>query len=596
MDPKPPPVPSPTPPKSTPSTTVVGGFPWQAPAQPAGPTPPSVPGPAFPQTQAPPLPSRSPNGPPPVPGGQIAAAPAPRAKAAPISTPATATPRITTPRTHAPAAFDDDEDVAVFTLPTLDSIPSLRELFQRSPPLTVSLAVHVVVLVMLAIWMIPMSQQRRVMLDMSFASPTITEAEERGVEIKAPTPEPEKEQVVEVAVSEKPPVEDPVAAPPPAEEMEQTPGTASDRAEATAPVVGSLLDGRTEGRRDALVLAFGGSEATEAAVARALDWMAKQQQKKDGLWSLQGPYADGGSQENRLAATAMALLAFQGAGNTSRHGRHREVVARGWKGLLAHQLPEGNFDLPPMPSQQMLYAHAQATIALCELYGMTRDDTYAGPARRAIAYALAAQGPNGGWRYEPRRPGDMSVTGWYLMALKSAQMAGIDVPEEAFAGIGRFVESVAVKDGAQYGYRRDTPHRPPVQVTRAVSAEGLLCLLYLGTRREDRRLTLGVELLLGDDFFDYENAKDVYAWYYVAQVLHHYGGEPWDRWNDRMREVLPAKQVTKGGDAGSWDPSLDKWGHAGGRLFVTAFCSFMLEVYYRHLPLYRQPPQAAASP
>ena len=51
------------------------------------------------------------------------------------------------------------------------------------------------------------------------------------------------------------------------------------------------------------------------------------------------------------------------------------------------------------------------------------------PARRALAYALAAQGPNGGWKYEPGQPGDMSVTGWYMMALKSAQMAGLEVPK-----------------------------------------------------------------------------------------------------------------------------------------------------------------------
>ena len=54
----------------------------------------------------------------------------------------------------------------------------------------------------------------------------------------------------------------------------------------------TLLVGREEGRRDALVQAFGGSAETELAVARSLAWLAKQQ-RSDGLWSLKGPYRDG---------------------------------------------------------------------------------------------------------------------------------------------------------------------------------------------------------------------------------------------------------------------------------------------------------------
>ena len=53
-----------------------------------------------------------------------------------------------------------------------------------------------------------------------------------------------------------------------------------------------------------------------------------------------------------------------------------------------------------------------------------------------------------------------------------------------------------------------------------------------------------------------------------------------------MRDVLPARQVAKGREHGSWDPALDKWGHIGGRLYVTCLCTLMLESYYRHLPIY----------
>ncbi|MFM8734322.1 MAG: squalene--hopene cyclase [Pirellulales bacterium] len=468
----------------------------------------------------------------------------------------------------------------------------INEWVRRSPPLTVSLAVHLVVLIALALWFVRTTATKRVVLDLSFASTEVVEAPDPGVQIM-PEPEPVEEPEPEEVKSEEPVVEDPIAAPPAIAEPNEAPGAAV--AEATAPAVGSLLDGRSEGRREALVNAFGGSTETEAAVAKALAWLAKQQDKKDGLWSLQGPYVDGGSQENRLAATAMALLAFQGAGNTPAEGRHKAVVAKAWKSLVAKQLPDGHFDVsPPIPSHHALYSHGQATIAACELFGMTKNGFHAEPARRAVSYAVAAQGRNGAWRYEPGQDGDMSVTGWYMMALKSAEMAGLQVPPNAFAGIERFLDTVAVQDGARYGYRLDTPEKPPVQVTDAISAEGLLCRQYLGWRHDDRRILAGLELLLASKFVDWENDKDVYAWYYITQAAHHAGGDPWQRWNDRMREVLPKEQVAKGSEAGSWDPSLDKWGPIGGRLFMTCFCTYMLEVYYRHLPLYSDEAVAAA--
>jgi hypothetical protein len=470
---------------------------------------------------------------------------------------------------------------------------------RMSPPFTLSLAFHAVLLLILAMWVVRDVRERRVRLELEFASPHAVALPQPGIEeVEVTLVEPDPVPEPMVVKTEAPPVEAAIAAPPPIPE----PVADTNGAEVSPerpPVVGMLLDGREEGRREPLLRTFGGSDVTESAVARALAWLVKQQDRQDGQWSLRGPYVNGGSQENRLAATAMALLALQGAGHTPAEGRYATAVDRGWKGLLARQLPDGSFDVTPLPSHHSLYAHAQATIALCELYGMTHDPAFRKPAERAVAYAVAAQGPNGGWRYGPGQMGDMSVTGWFLMALKSAEMAGLDVPARAFESLGAFVDTVAVAEGTRYGYRHDPPTMaatanplaPPIEyrpgpVTAAVSAEGLLARQFLGWPRQDRRLGAGVELLLAPPLMDFDRAKDVYAWYYITQVVHHLGGEPWIRWNDRMKEVLPAMQITRGSEAGSWDPALDKWGSAGGRLFMTCFCTYMLEVYYRHLPLY----------
>jgi hypothetical protein len=357
-------------------------------------------------------------------------------------------------------------------------------------------------------------------------------------------------------------------------------------AQSESPKTQGLLDGRKDERRKQLVQDGGGNNKTEDAVAMALEWLKKQPDKKDGLWSLTGPYDDGGSQENQLAATAMALLAFQGAGNTRTEGPHKDVVALAWKSLLKAQQEDGSFDVGQVPMQHSLYSHAMATIALCELYGMSQDPGLAEPAARAVAYCVAAQGPDGGWRYEPGRPGDMSVTGWQMMALKTAEMAGINVPPNTFQRIGGFLDAVAADEGRQYRYTSILQGKPG-KISAAVTAGGLLSRQYLGWPQDDPRLTKGLELLMAANSLNFESdAKDVYAWYYITQVAHHMEGESWRRWSKQLREVLPREQLVRGKQRGSWDPSLDRWGNMGGRLFVTCFCTYMLESYYRHLPLY----------
>ena len=460
-------------------------------------------------------------------------------------------------------------------------------LLRHSPAWTTSLSVHCLILLLLALWVVRERHAERLRLTLGFAGPSAT-AEEKGAEvIVAPPMEDRREETTQIAKADLPPVESPQAT---AAVMPETAPGQSVVSDMPAPAVGMLLSGRDAGRRETLVQAGGGSDETEAAVALALKWLASKQDSKDGLWSLKGKYLDGGAQENKLAATAMALLALQGAGNTPNEGPHRASVARGWRPLLARQQPDGTFDVGDLPLLQGLYSHAQATIALCELYGMTRDEKLAAPAARAVSYALAAQGANGGWKYEPGQNGDMSVTGWYMMALKSAQMAGLDVPPDVFTRISGFVDSVSNEKGTRYGYMRHSPLKPASPMTAAVTAEAMLCRQYLGWPRRDPRLVEGLELLLGDTMIDFENGKDVYTWYYITQVAHHMGGEPWRRWNDRLREVLPREQVKTGNERGSWDPSLDRWGHVGGRLFMTSFCACMLEVYYRHLPLFSDLP------
>ena len=87
--------------------------------------------------------------------------------------------------------------------------------------------------------------------------------------------------------------------------------------------------------------------------------------------------------------------------------------------------------------------------------------------------------------------------------------------------------------------------------------------------------------------------RNIYYWYYATQLLHNMRNKDWERWNARVREGLISMQaVGKECDRGSWDPSdpqIDRWGAMGGRLYTTSLSLLTLEVYYRYLPLYRDP-------
>lgn len=372
--------------------------------------------------------------------------------------------------------------------------------------------------------------------------------------------------------------------------QEATTGQQAEAQEPTAPRVDThtkagenrtsitrALTGRMGTAQAALLAEYGGTATSQGAVGRALEWL-KRRQRSDGSWSLQTPYANGAPSENLVAATAMALLAFQGSGHTSEQGEYRQQVHDGWRFLLKLQSPDGSFD-QSLASAERAYSQGLAMIAVCEIYGMTNAPLFREPAQRAVDYAVKAQSPTGGWRYEPGIDSDTSVTGWYFMGLQSARMAGLKVPDRTLQRVSEYLDTAALDGGSAYKYRPDNEKSSP-----AMTAEALLCREYLGWNQDDPRLLRGAESMLRTGI-DWED-RDVYYWYYATQVTRQLGGEPWSQWNRAMLEVIPKHQVPSGSEEGSWDPAGDRWGTLGGRLYVTCLSTYMLQVYYRHLPIY----------
>ncbi|MCA9213124.1 MAG: terpene cyclase/mutase family protein [Planctomycetales bacterium] len=357
-------------------------------------------------------------------------------------------------------------------------------------------------------------------------------------------------------------------------------------------VIGSDVDQRTLAVRDPrirvdMIRREGGTTLTEAAVARGLQWMAAHQ-AEDGSWNT---YAfnrcdncrrrcDGaGSLGSESAGTSLCLLPFLGAGQTHLTGRYKDVVSKGLRWLIDHQKEDGDLRAETV-GQAGMYAHGQATIVLCEAYALTRDETLRQPAQNAVNFIVGAQHGGGGWRYYPGEDGDTSVVGWQLMALQSARAAGLQVPAETMELAGHFLDTVSSHDGSRYAYR------PNQRATHVMTAEAMLCRMYMGWKRDDPALLSGLEYLI-DRHPPQAGDFNMYYWYYGTQAFHHVGGSSWRKWNKRVRDILVQTQHSSGHIAGSWDP---RGPHAsvGGRLYVTALAVCTLEVYYRHAPIFRQ--------
>jgi hypothetical protein len=366
--------------------------------------------------------------------------------------------------------------------------------------------------------------------------------------------------------------------------------------------------GRGKGARGDLVASKGGSPASEVAVARGLRWIADHQ-NTDGTWSLRhdlrscrgrcpngAVLSDNEAPEKAFAdslrsGTALALLPFLGAGETHVEGRYKRVVGSGLRALVAMGKPDPEGAGASWADSGALYAHGLASIVLAEAYGMTRDPALRGPAQAAIEHVAFAQDPaGGGWRYEPQATGDTSVTGWQIMALKSAALAELEVRPRVVQRATKFLDSTAADGGAAYRYLAPTPDELAANELRdptpTLSAVGLLCRMYLGWRRGDERLQGGVQSLADSG----PSADNFYHNYYAAQALFHYtGGEGplWRSWNERVRDQLVEQQETRGHARGSWWVA-GPHNKRGGRLYATALATMTLEVYYRYLPLYQE--------
>ncbi|MFH5806766.1 prenyltransferase/squalene oxidase repeat-containing protein [Alienimonas sp. DA493] len=376
-----------------------------------------------------------------------------------------------------------------------------------------------------------------------------------------------------------------------------------------APGVPDAYRLRDLSRRSEIAKQYGGTTESEEAVEAALAWFARSQEAA-GYWDASEHGAGSGSDNDPVAEpdpdkrntgrnadaglTGLVTLTYLGAGYTRTGGKYAPAVDKAVRWLVAQQKEDGSLAGDANYYARM-YSHGIATYALAEalaLEGNRPDPALRRAVEKAVAFIVAEQYPDGGWRYSQRvRVGDMSMFGWQCMALKSAENAGVPTPPETRARMIGFLrdrsetvnadgELVQYPYGGLARYKREEGHA----VKPSMTAEALFCKQILGLRRDQPAAKQAVTYL--DRFQPELRTWNLYHWYYASLALHHHGGPEWERWNQNLRELLLEEQYQEGPQAGAWPvrPMRHNYTEYGGMLYSTAMATLCLEVYYRFSP------------
>lgn len=363
-------------------------------------------------------------------------------------------------------------------------------------------------------------------------------------------------------------------------------------------IANGIYTERTAPDRQQRIIGRGGSPESEAAVQAGLNWLARHQ-ANDGHWSDGQKCEAGGPCQNvtfgvpladtglaifgqsltlgaPVAETGMAILAFQAGGHYSfNKQKYSENVTRGLDWLVEKQQADGR-----LFGGQALYGwyeHGIATFALAEACAVAvankqvPDPRYLDAAKRAIKFIEIHQYNKGGWRYwqDADGLGDTSVSGWQMLALKSAQEAKITVSPKTMTRATQFFAACGDPKTGQTGYQ----HRGTG--TDLTTAVGLIVQEFIVKKPKSPLALKAVKFLRHRADQGIGQTGDFYTLYNSTLAMFLAGGDDWKDWNRHVRDAVVKRQETVGCARGSWN-------HTYHRTLDTAWAVLTLEVYYRY--------------
>ncbi len=275
-------------------------------------------------------------------------------------------------------------------------------------------------------------------------------------------------------------------------------------------------------RRPSDVLSPDEWSRTDAAAARALQWLASEQQADGSFTSID---------MGQPGVTGLCILAFMAHGELPGSGRYGLQLERAADYVLSAQKENGLLTVigPDGPEisravaheigETASYNHAISALAMSELYG-SLEGNRTNQLRSAIAQALTAwlemqrwpkdqTKDRGGWRYLNDVSGmdsDLSITCWELKFLRSARNAGFDVPKEAIDEAVDYIQRTYSNRYGTFVYAAD--NNSDLR-SRGMAGAGILALAHAGMHNAAEAKQSG-EWILQHDFEVYnqiENAE-----------------------------------------------------------------------------------------
>lgn len=310
------------------------------------------------------------------------------------------------------------------------------------------------------------------------------------------------------------------------------------------------------------------NEPLDRGVEKGLTWL-KENQLEDG--SFPGQYGE------TTAVPALAGMAFLSKGYTPGLGPYGDTINRCIDYVLTYEKEKGDEKTGYLVrgGADKMYSHCIATLFLSEVSGMVdperqqKIDEVLARALRVIVKAQQIEKSKnhaGGWRYTPdAKDSDLSLTGWAVMAIRSARLNGANIPEKVVVDAVDYI--LKCQKGKGFGYQAGGGEK------LAMTGVGVLCLSLCGQHEHESLPKAGQYLLSGKENPG-NQGHPYYAEYYCAQAMFQLGDDYWIEYAEAMYPRLLQKQS----DDGSWSNS----GYA------TAMSILAMTVHYRQLPVYQR--------
>jgi hypothetical protein len=335
-------------------------------------------------------------------------------------------------------------------------------------------------------------------------------------------------------------------------------------------------------------------QRVENSVDRALAWLASQQAEDGSFPTLSTA---------QPAVTSFCVLAFLSRGHQPGPGPYGRQLQRAIDYVLSCQKDDGLLCLDtPGPNWQFekashtaSYNHAIAGLMLGEVYGQVsgnRAKAVRAALEKALQFTRNLQArpkdpfDKGGWGYlrptSPDMDGDLSVTAWHLMFLRSAKNAEFKVPKQYADEAVEYIRRAWDPAQGMFHYNRFGGS------SRGMMGAGALSLSMAGQHLSPMALAVGDWLLahpfgrFGESFGEFD--RYYYSMFYCSQAAAQLGGRYWKGIYPPLAEAILTAQLPDG----SCPTEPNRGDVVFGQCYSTSLAVLALTPAYQLLPVYQR--------